>query len=424
MRYEISALANGVRAVAAPLKERNSIAVGVWVRVGGRDETPRLSGISHFLEHLVFKGTSKRTTNQIKEEVEGVGGALNAFTAEECTCFFAKAAEKHFERVFDVLCDMVLNASLREADIVKERTVVMEEIKMTQDQPAHLVEEILSEITWPSHALGRPLAGTLETVGAMSRQEIRTYRDTYYQPGFITVAASGAIDQKKLVKSVAARFASRKNGAPKEYALFKARQTEPRFKIFFKKTEQTHLAFTMHAFQKDHPDETALELLSIILGGNMSSRLFNEVREKRGLAYDVGSFVRKFHETGAFGVEAGIDNRKVKDAMAVILKELEKAARRPVTAGELKRAKEFYLGQLGLGLENSMNHMLWVGESVVSLGRCKTPAEITQKVRAVTAGDLRRVARGIFRPDSFNFALVGPQKPRLEKDLRRLLSFS
>lgn len=424
MRYEITTLPNGVRAVAAPLKERNSIAVGVWVRAGGRDETPALSGISHFLEHLVFKGTAARTTNQIKEAVEGVGGSLNAFTAEECTCFFAKAAAKHFDRVFDVLCDMVLYPSLREADIVKERTVIMEEIKMTQDQPAHLVEELLSEITWPSHALGRPLAGTLETVGAMTRADIRAYKERYYQPGFITVAASGAIGQKKLVQSAASRFAARKDGTPKAYELFKARQTEPRFRIFFKKTEQTHFAFTMHAFEKDHPDETALEILSIILGGNMSSRLFNEVREKRGLAYDVGSFVRKFHETGAFGVEAGVDNRKVKDAVAVILKELEKIARRPVTAGELRRAKEFHLGQLGLGLENSMNHMLWVGESAVSLGRCKTPAEIAQKVRAVTAGDLRRVAKRLFRAESFNFALVGPQEPRLERDLRRLVPFS
>ncbi|MGH7198947.1 MAG: M16 family metallopeptidase [Candidatus Omnitrophota bacterium] len=424
MRYEISALPNGVRAVAAPLKQRNSIAVGVWVHVGGRDETPRLGGISHFLEHLVFKGTRTRTADQIKETVEGVGGSLNAFTAEECTCFFAKAAEKHFEEVLDVLCDIVLNPSLKDSDITKERTVIMEEIKMTQDQPAHLVEELLAEISWPSHALGRPLAGTLESVGAMSREEIRDYKESTYRPNFITVAASGAIDQKRLVKSVAARFASAKNGGHKEYALFRDRQTSPRFKLFFKKTEQTHLAFTMHTFPKDHPDEYALEILSIILGGNMSSRLFNEVREKRGLAYDVGSFVRKFHETGAFGVEAGVDNRKVKDAMGVILKELEKIARRPVSPGELKRAKEFYLGQLDLGLENSMNHMLWVGENAVSLGRCKTPAEVTQKVRTVTAGDLRRVARSVFRQNSFNFALVGPQSGRLEKELRRLLSFS
>src|SRR3989338_3093429 len=201
MNYEIVELTSGIRVIAAPLKERSSVSVGIWIRVGARDEHPKISGISHFLEHLVFKGTSRRTAKQIKEAVEGVGGSLNAFTGEEYTCFLAKTTRRHFEEVFDVLSDMVLDASLKEEDIRKERTVVMEEIKMTQDQPSQYVEELLSEILWPAHALGRPIAGTLESVGNLTPGDIGGFRDRSYVPNLITIAAAGDISQKNLLQT-------------------------------------------------------------------------------------------------------------------------------------------------------------------------------------------------------------------------------
>ena len=421
MKYEISTLSNGLRVVAAPLKERRSVAMGIWVHAGGRDETPRLNGAAHFLEHVVFKGTATRTADQIKEAVEGVGGSLNAFTSEEYTCFLAKASSKHFNQVFDVLADMVLNPSLTGKDIEKERTVILEEIKMVQDQPGQLAEEHLAEITWPGHPIGRPLTGTLDTVGSFTRKDIKYFRDYFYKPNLITVAASGAIDQRKLLKAAASHFGAIRQTAEKKFEEFKNTQTKPRLKLLSKPTEQTHLAFAIHALPKDHPDEYALDILSVILGGNMSSRLFNEVREKRGLAYDIGSFTRKFRETGVFGVEAGVDNKKVNEAVRVIAKELGKTAQGLVKPGELKRAKEFYLGQLDLGLESSMSHMIWVGESAVSLGRCKTPAEVARHVGKVTAHDLRRVARNIFKTSSLNFVAIGPRKHQLEKALHGFL---
>ncbi len=424
MKYEISTLPSGIRVVAAPLKERKSVAIGIWVKVGGRDEEKRQSGLSHFLEHLVFKGTKKRTANQIKESVEGVGGSLNAFTSEEYTCFLAKTAQNHFDKTLDVLSDMVLDASLKEKDIHKERTVIMEEIKMIQDQPSQLVEELLAEVVWPGHALGRPLAGTLETVGSFDEKELRAYRDHFYRPDLITVAAAGAIDQKTLLKAARAKFGHLKNRkSEKTLNLFHKTQSKPCLRVFSKDTEQTHISLALHAFPRNHPDEYTLDILSVLLGGNMSSRLFNEVREERGLAYDIGSSVRKYYESGVFGVEAGVDNKKAEEAVRVILGELSKTARVAVGRDELKRAKEFYLGQMDLGLENSMNQMLWAGEGVVSLDRCKTPEEVTRQVERVTADDLKRVAGDIFRTDSLNLAVVGPQGSRLEKNIKKLLLF-
>ena len=425
MKYEISTLSNGIRAAAAPLQERKSIALGIWVKVGGRDEEAPVGGISHFLEHLVFKGTKNRTANQIKESVEGIGGSLNAFTSEEYTCFLAKAASKHFDRIFDVLSDMVMNASLKESDLVKERTVIMEEIKMIQDQPSQLVEELLAELIWPEHALGRPLAGTLETVGGFTQKDLKNFKQTFYRSGLITIAAAGAIDQKTLLAAAETRFGSMENGAKeKKSTPFSNAQTKPCLKLFFKETEQTHLSFGIHALPKNHPDEYGLDLLSVILGGNMSSRLFNEVREERGLAYDISSSVRRFYDTGAFGVEAGVDNHKALEAIKVILNELDKIAQSPAKPDELERAKEFYLGQMDLALENSMNHMLWVGDSMVCLDRCKTQEEVAEKIEKVTLGDLQRVARSIFKTDSLNLALVGPHRGRFEKDLEKILLFS
>jgi len=420
--YEISTLENGVRVVAAPMRERRSVAAGIWVNIGARHEESRLGGVSHFLEHIVFKGTRSRTANQIKESIEGVGGSMNAFTSEEYTCFLAKVGRKHFESVFEVLADMVLNASMKESDVEKERTVIMEEIKMTQDQPSQLADELLSEIVWPGHPLGRPIAGTLETVGKMPRNDIEGYRNAHYQPHFITVAAAGDIDQETLVRVTRKMFPGKSDRRPDSLALFDRKQANPRVKLFSKSTEQTHLSMALHSYSKDHKDEFVLDILNVILGGNMSSRLFNEVREERGLAYDVGSYVRRYHETGAFVVSAGVDNKKPKEALEVILKELEKVTSEPVSADELRRAQDFYLGQLDLGLENSMNQMLWAGESVVTLDRCRTPEEVTRAVEAVSAEDIRRVAQSLFKTSSLNLAVVGP--PKSDKEFNDLLHFS
>jgi predicted Zn-dependent peptidase len=423
MNTDIKTLPSGLRVVAAPMKERRSVSIGIWVQVGGRDEEPKLSGVSHFLEHIVFKGTKTRTANDIKEQVEGVGGSLNAFTSEECTCFLAKAASRHFDGVFDVLADMVTSASMTEVDVEKERQVIIEEIKMTQDQPSHYVEEVLAEEMWPNHALGRPLTGTIGTVNGLTRDAIRGYRDAHYRPDLITVVAAGDVDPARLTAAAERHFGGSGRRAAKPINPFAASNGRPVVAIRPKKTEQTHVALGVHSFPKEHPDEYVLEVLSVLLGGNMSSRLFNEVREERGLVYDIGCSVRKYHETGAFVVSAGVDNRKVGEMLQVVLHELSRVTREPVGADELKRSKEFFLGQMDLGLENTMNTMLWAGESVVNLGRVRTPAEVAHAVDRVTADDLRRVADQIFRTSALHLAIVGPPGDNKEEELSKLLSF-
>ena len=419
--HPITTLDNGIRVVAAPMAGRKSVATGIWVGAGARHEEPRLSGVAHFLEHIVFKGTKSRTANQIKESIEGVGGSMNAFTSEEHTCFLAKVSSRHFEGVFDVLADMVLGASMTEADITKERTVIMEEIKMTQDQPGQLADELLSEIMWPDHPLGRPIAGTLETVGAMSQADIKGYRDERYRPNSITVVAAGDIDLNALIKTTKRNFSGGEKTTHPQPGLFTRPQKEPSTRLFTKATEQTHLSLALHAYSKEHKDEYVLDLLNVVVGGNMSSRLFNEVREERGLAYDVGSYVRRYHETGAFVVSAGVDNKKPKEAIEVILKELAKLTRELVPADELRRAKDFYLGQFELGLENSMSQMLWVGEDALTLGRCRTPEEVQRHIEQTSAEDIRRVAADLFVQNHLNLSLVGP--PKSEKEFAELLHF-
>ena len=422
MRYEFAKLPNGVQVVVAPLKERRSASLGIWIHAGGRDETKKTNGTAHFLEHLVFKGTPNRSAKQIKEAIEGIGGSLNAFTSEEYTCFLSKTSDRYLSRAFDVLSDMVLNASLDTKDIEKERTVIMEEVKMTQDHPSELVEEVFSELIWPDHALGRPLAGTLDSVRALTRQDLVDFKDKFYSSGRITIAASGAVTLKELVSLTNGVFLKNKKLEKKQKDLFRSRQAGHRLKVLPKKTEQTHLVLGVHAPAKEHPDQYALDILSVILGGNMSSRLFNEVREEKGLAYDISSYVRRYNDTGAFMVSAGVDNHKAKEALGTIVTELKKIVKEPPPEEELDRAKEFYIGQMELGLESTMNHMLWVGESMLSLGRCKTPDEVIKHVTRIKPADIRRIAKSIFKAENCNLAVVGPSVKELQSGFLRQLA--
>lgn len=399
---------DGLRAVGVPMADRRSVSIGIWVGVGGRHESAQQSGISHFLEHIVFKGTRTRSASQIKESVEGVGGSLNAFTAEEHTCFLAKVSAKRFEDVFAVLADMVKEASIRKEDVDKERTVIQEEIKMTEDQPGQLVDELLSQILWPDHPLGRPLAGTHESVGGITEKELTSYRDCHYRSANLMAVVAGGVTPEALRRVVDRCFPHEKNTSTPQSPAF-APQTAPSTRVLArsKPTEQTHLCLAVHAPEKGHALEPATDLLSVLLGGNMSSRLFNEVREERGLAYDIGSYVRKYHETGAFIVSAGVDHRKLSDALSVILEQLRRIAQTPPDDQELGRAREFYLGQLELSMENTMNQMLYAGESLLSIGRIKSLDEIIAQINAVTPQSVREAARQLFG-SPFHLSVVGP----------------
>jgi predicted Zn-dependent peptidase len=416
--YRKSKLANGLRIITKRLSGVGSLSLGIWINIGGRYEPEASKGISHYLEHLLFKGSNKYSCRAIKESIEGVGGALNGFTSEELTCYLVKIPSRYLVKALDILSDMVVSPRLKQEDIWKERTVILEELKMYRDLPQSYVYELLDELLWPKQALGSPVIGTVESVKSITRNNLSCFQGAHYTPANIVISAAGLIDHNLLVKKVSDIFANMNPGGLNAFTAVKEAQSEQQLEIFHKATEQTHMALGFHGLKRDHPLRHAQSLLHIILGANMSSRLFNEVREKRGLAYEIGTGIKRYHDTGAFLVHAGIDNRKVAPCLELIFKELGKIKNKLVTVDEFKRAKEFYLGQLMLALEDTMEYMLWMGESMACLDKVYTLEDVIKEVNKVNIEDLRLVAQQIFKRQKINLALIGP----LEKDKKKIYS--
>ncbi|MDD2752041.1 MAG: pitrilysin family protein [Candidatus Omnitrophica bacterium] len=406
--YKKTKLNNGLRIIAHSMPDMQSLSLGIWIKVGGRYETFKNKGVSHFLEHLLFKGTKKYSCREIKESIEGVGGSLNGFTSEELTCYLVKIPGRFLDLALNVLSDMVLNPLLPKIEVEKERQVILEELKMYKDQPQSYVSELLDELLWPDQPIGATIIGTVESVQNTGKEYIASFKESHYTAPNIIVSAAGLLDYAKLEKGVEKIFAKQKKQLPNTFLAAKEIQDSSRVKLFRKDTEQTHLAMGFHSFRRDHPLKHALGLLNVVLGGNMSSRLFNELREKRGLAYEIGSAPKRFYDTGAFVVHAGIDNHKVNESIELILRELNKIKEGLVTQDEFKRAKDFYLGQLLLALEDTMDNMLWIGETTATLDRTFTIAEIISEVKKVKREDIREAARQIFRENKINLALIGP----------------
>ncbi|MFA5100187.1 MAG: pitrilysin family protein [Candidatus Omnitrophota bacterium] len=408
--YKKTTLDNGVRVISCPMKDRKSLALGIWVAVGSRYEQPSAAGISHYLEHMVFKGTRHYTCQQIKESIEGVGGAFNGFTSEEVTCYFVKMPARYLDRGIDILSDMVARPLLRDEDVRKERTVILEEIKMYKDQPQSYVYELLDSLLWPGHPLGTSTLGSEETVTAVNRNALDAYRAACYAPANIVVSAAGSFDHCALADKVNSRLKTLKKGAANQYIPAVSSQSEPQVRILAKDTEQSHLVVGFHGLKRNDPMRYSLALLHIILGANSSSRLFNEIREKRGLAYEIGTHVKFMADTGAFIVHSGVDNTKVKDTVKLIFEGLRLVKEKLVSADELKRAKEYYLGQLTLAMEDTMDQMLWIGETTTTLDKTFALEEIIKEVKKVSPADIRQVSRNIIKPENSNFAMIGPWK--------------
>ncbi len=422
--YKKTILKNQLRVITNEMKDRDSVSVGIWIAAGGRHEDKKNKGAAHFLEHILFKGTQKYSCEAIKEQIEGVGGTLNAFTSEEYTCYFAKIPSKHLDRTFDILSDMVYHPLIAKKDVNKERGVILEEIKMYRDQPQHFVIELLEELMWPGHPLGMNLAGSFESVGAMSEKDLQSFHRGHYTPANIVVAASGRLSHDHVVGLTSKKSAKFDSSRKNRYRNADNSQIKPKAKFFKKAIEQMHLAIGAFGLPDDHKDRHAYQLLNIILGGNMSSRLFDEVREKRGLAYAIGSSAKSLSDTGLFLIRAGVDNTKIVEAVDVILKELGKIRTQAVSKDEFSRAKDYYLGQTLLGLEDTLEHMFWIGESTVSLDRTKTLKDILREVNKVTINDIRSVADGVFQRKNVNLSIVGPLKDNQENGLNDLMKVS
>jgi len=408
MGSRLTEMDNGVRVATLEMPHSQTVSFGLWAMVGGRHEPAELSGISHFIEHLLFKGTKKRSARRISQEIEGVGGYLNAFTSEEQTCYHASSASEYFPKVFSVMADMYLNPRFAPIDIERERGVIAEEITMYRDEPAQYVLELLSEVLWPRHPLGRPLTGTCETVSAMGRDDICSYRDTHYHAGNTIVSAAGRVDHEKLVEAVDKVFGGIVSGHPDPIMPAPRNRRGIRIAAVPRVTEQTHLALALPTFKSSDRRRHALAVLNTILGGNMSSRLFQSLREQRGICYSVHSQTTGFQDTGALVISIGLDRRNLRKSLQVICSEFERLKEKPVRAAELRRAKDYLIGSSRMSLERTSSQSNRLGCSLGTFGRIIEAEETQQKIEKVTPDDLQSLAKQILKHDRLRIAAVGP----------------
>lgn len=419
--YHRTILPNGLKIVSAPRPEVESVGLGIWINAGGRYENRRVNGISHFLEHLLFKGTKTRTSQAIKQGIEGVGGTLNAFTDEEFTCVWAKVQPKDFKGSLEVLSDMVLHSQLAPKEIEKERQVVIEEIRMYKDLPMQYVHDLLNTLLWPKHPLGMILSGTEASVKRIHRRDLLAFQQRFYNPSNICIAACGRVSHRELVEAAQRLWARVPPGRLQKCRPIRQQQRKPRLKVENKQTEQTHLSLGFRAFPRVHPQIHALNLLNIILGGNMSSRLFQKVREERGLCYEIGSQVKRYRDTGLFSISAGVEHKNLLRCLQVIVEELKRVRREPVQSKEFEQAKEFFRGQLLFALEDTVEHMTWVGECEMVLGQVQHVEKIVAQVEAIRRLDVTQAARSIVRPQRLSLAVIGPAVGAAPRQLQNLL---
>jgi predicted Zn-dependent peptidase len=406
-------LPSGVRILTEAIPAMRSVAVGVWVGVGARDETARQSGVSHFLEHLLFKGTDLRTAMDISSQIEAVGGETNAFTAKEYTCYYARILDADMGMAVDVMCDVLANSVLAPADVETERGVILEEIAMQDDEPGDEVHDLFTEAVFGDHPLGRRISGSAETIGALTRDEINSFYRSRYTAPSIVIAAAGNLDHDAVVDHVVAGLAGRPgfegtaDAAPPRSAGPLVVPRTGQVVLLDKDTEQAHLVLGCGGLARQDERRFALGVLNNVLGGGMSSRLFQEIRERRGLAYSVYSFTSLYADAGVFGVYAGCAPGKVDEVLSLTRDELAKAAASGLTDAEVARGKGMLKGSLVLGLEDTGSRMSRLGKGELLHPDLLSVDDILARVDALTTADVAAVAAELLdtRP---SLAVIGP----------------
>ena len=406
-----SEYASGLRVITEEMPGTRSVAFAVWVGVGSRDERPSLAGSSHFLEHLLFKGTTTRTARQIAEAFDAVGGDLNAFSAKEYTCYYCRVLDRDVVLAVELMCDMIQNSVLDRSDFEAERQVILEEIHMHEDDPGDLIHDLFAETLWKGHPLGRPVLGTKETISSMDRDQVRRFYRRHYHPGNFVVAAAGNVRHEELCGLIEGYMDTGKRlstgGQPRVRAGGGVPRSSSGVLVTRRKTEQAHICVGSTAYSRRDPERFAFGVVNSVLGGGMSSRLFQEVREKRGLAYSVYSYHSMFAETGMFAAYAGTTPSKAEDVLSIIRAELRDIASGGLTQEELDRAKGHMKGSLVLSIEDTSGRMSRIGKSEISHGEILSVDEVLRRVDSVTLDDARRAAADVFgRPMAL--AVVGP----------------
>jgi predicted Zn-dependent peptidase len=406
--HRVVMLPGGAKLVTAAMPERLSASVVFMFGGGSRLEDERLAGVSHFIEHLFFKGTRKRpTSKEIADAIEGIGGFVNASTDKELTAYWTRVPSEHLDVGLDVLFDIVSNSRLDPADVERERMVILEELKMYQDQPQDYVLNLFEELMWPGHPLGRDIAGTEESVSRLTRDDILEYADAHYRLPNLVIGAAGALDDDAALAAVRPRLTLAPEPDGMLEALSPAAVAGAHVVVRRQRTEQAHICLGVRAFSYMHDDRYALDILNTVLGEGMSSRLFLNIRERLALAYDVHSFTQKHRDTGYLGVYLGVDPKKAVEAVHAVVAALQDFRGQEVDQDELDRAKEFTKGRLRLELETTNGVAFWLTYQELLMDRIRTIEEEVELVDAVTAADLRRVAEAVFR-EPLQMAVIGP----------------
>jgi predicted Zn-dependent peptidase len=423
---EQSHISNGLRVILVSQKNTQAITTLALLPVGSRYETASLNGASHFVEHMLFKGTKRRPSSLlIAQELDGLGAEYNAFTAKDHTGYWIKAKSGHLEKVLDVLADMLFNSLFDENEFERERGVILEEIRMREDNPMMYIEDFFEEILYGKHPLGWLISGDEKTIKKIKRSDLLDFKNKFYQPHNILLVLAGEVKKKESLALIRKFFTSNRQFKREKtkFLSFKKFSSGPHLALLSKETKQVQIALGVPTFSYSHPDYEALVLLSLILGGSMSSRLFTEVRVKRGLAYFINSDLSPYQETGSLVIRAGLDRERIIEALGVIIDELRKLKKYGVSQDELFRAKDYFEGKLLLSLEDSINVASWYGKSKLLLSKIISPEEKIKKIKAVKKEDIQRIACKLLQKKALNLAIIGPFKNRqsflqvLERDL-------
>ena len=425
MYGEKTVLANGVRVLSFPMPHVRSASMILTYNIGSRYETDDHAGISHFIEHMVFKGTPTRPNpEQIAEEIEGVGGILNAYTSREQTGYWAKVPSTHFVRAFSVLADMLRNSLFPPNEVEKERDVIIEEIRASEDDPTDLVGELSNRLVWDAQAVGRPIAGSEESVGRISRAAMLAYLGAHYVPANLVISVAGNITHAEVVGQAEALFGDLPAGDPALVDSAQWRQAVPRAALLTRPDKQANLMLTTPGLSYHDERRYVQRTLDVILGSGMSSRLFIEIRERRGLAYSVGSYFNQLADVGNGAVYVGVDPSKAEETVEAVIGELHKLRDLAVPDDELARAKEFRKGRILMSLEDSQALASWLSSNEILYGHVPTPEEVTARIDAVTIDDVQTLARNLFTPSRYSLAIVGPydDEARWQRLLERFAS--
>jgi predicted Zn-dependent peptidase len=405
--FRRTTLSNGVRVLTERIPSVRSISVGVWVDTGSRDETESESGMCHFIEHMVFKGTATRRMHQIAQRMESVGGYLNAFTTKEYTCYFARALDEHLSRSLDTVLDLVLEPSFPEKELDKEKDVVLEEMKMYEDNPEDLIYDRFEGIVYADHAMGRPIIGYPETVRSFTRDQLLSYVNDHYTPDRMVVTVTGKVDHEKVVRYVEKRTArglreSRSKTRREVNGYGPRRMTEPR------PIQQAHLLLGSRGLSAQDPRRTALSVLNTVLGGGMSSRLNQNIREKYGFCYNVYSFANMHSDAGDLGVYMGTDPARLDRAKTLIFRELDRLKEKPISDRVLGQARNQVKGSIMLGLENMSNRMMRLGRQELYYGRYFSLDDMIEQIEAVTPDDVQNLAIELFDREALSEVVLLP----------------